>query len=135
MCLSVCVSIFYQLIAAASDDSELAASLGFSNPHIDFHYARRNEVNTIHHVDELEAYHEVVHAMEVRITIGHSMCLCHVIVCIDKAWSSAHVCVQVLGMSAEQRFAVLRVVAGVLLLGNIGTNISAPLHLVQVTIC
>jgi myosin heavy subunit len=57
--------IFYQLIAAANDDTALAESLGFSNRHIDFNYASREEVNSIHHVDELEAFNEVQDAMEV----------------------------------------------------------------------
>lgn len=57
--------IFYQLIAATNDDTTLAESLGFSNRHMDFNYARRDEVNSIRHVNELEGYNEVQEAMEV----------------------------------------------------------------------
>jgi len=81
--------IFYQLLAAIDEDPDFANCLGISNPRVDFHYVRRDEIGSVRGVNELEAFTEVQQAMEV------------------------------LGIDNAQRYSISRVVAGVLLLGNI----------------
>ena len=82
--------IFYQLIAATIDDTEFAKYLGMTNSNVDYAYARRDEVGSVATINDLEGFHEVTQALKV------------------------------LGISDTERKSIYRVVAGVLLLGNVG---------------
>jgi myosin heavy subunit len=85
--------IFYQILAGASNNPQFAASLGLtSSPHEDYCYASKDEVGSIATIDDLEGFGEVSEAMKV------------------------------LGLSETNRQTIFRIVAGILLLGNIGTT-------------
>ena len=59
--------IFYQLLAAIDEDPDFANCLGISNPRVDFHYVRRDEIGSVRGVNELEAFTEVQQAMEASL--------------------------------------------------------------------
>jgi myosin heavy subunit len=82
--------IFYQLIAATLNDSELATQLGMTNSNEDYNYASREEVGSVSTVNDLKGFHELNEAMKI------------------------------LGLSEMNRKTVFRIVAGILHLGNIG---------------
>lgn len=80
---------FYQIVASAADNPELAKMLFFTD-NDEHHYLSQSSVSVIEGLSDLEQFNEVQSAMEV------------------------------LGMSTEQQMQVLKVVAGILHLGNIG---------------
>jgi myosin heavy subunit len=79
---------FYQVVAAAADNPDLAKLLYFTDSDEHF-YLSQSSVNVIEGLSDLEQFNEVQSAMEV------------------------------LGMSAEQQMQVIKIVAGILHLGNI----------------
>jgi myosin heavy subunit len=84
---------FYQIVAAAADNSDLAKLLFFADSDEHF-YLSQSSVNVIEGLSDLEQFNEVQSAMEV------------------------------LGMSTEQQMQVLKIVAGILHLGNISESLS-----------
>jgi myosin heavy subunit len=66
--------IFYQLLAAIVDDSELARYLGMTNSNIDFAYARRDEVGSIASMNDLEEFHEVSRSLKVSHLLDSPPC-------------------------------------------------------------
>jgi myosin heavy subunit len=87
---------FYQVVAAAADNADLAKLLYFTDSD-EHYYLSQSSVNVIEGLSDLEQFNEVQSAMEV------------------------------LGMSPEQQMQVIKIVAGILHLGNI--SMSLPLSL------
>lgn len=79
---------FYQIVAAAADNAEVAKLLFFTD-NDEHHYISQSSVSVIEGLSDLEQFNEVQTAMEV------------------------------LGMTADQQMQVLKIVAGILHLGNI----------------
>lgn len=82
--------IFYQIIAASSNNQFLAEYLHLTDPTIDFRYAKRSDVGIIPNLGDLESFQEVQNSMNV------------------------------LGISRDDQLSILKVVSGILLLGNLG---------------